>query len=168
MAGAVSGLGAQVVWAPRHIERAEAVCAAAAKAGLRAVRRSQGGSLQDADVLVLDTFGELAQVYSVADVVVVGGGFDRLGGQNILQPLAHAKPVVHGPHMQNFRDVTEAAAAAGATLVAADPEGLREALTRLLADQDRRRAMGQAAQALIQASTGAAERTADAVLADRV
>jgi 3-deoxy-D-manno-octulosonic-acid transferase len=163
VAQAIAGLGAQVVWAPRHIERAEAVCKAVGAVGLRSARRSQEGSLAEADVLVLDTFGELAQVYSVADVAVVGGGFDRLGGQNVLQPLAHGKPVVHGPHMQNFRDVAESAAAVGATVVAGTADELAQALKALLADSARRAEMGDAARRLVAESTGASQRYADAI-----
>jgi 3-deoxy-D-manno-octulosonic-acid transferase len=164
VAEALRGLRAQTVWAPRHLERAEAVCGAVRAVGLRPALRSQGGSLAEADVLVLDTYGELAQAYVVADVAVVGGGFDRLGGQNILQPLAHGKPVVHGPHIQNFRDVATAAAAVGATVVARSAEELAQALSGLVFDKARRDRMGAAARDMVARSAGAARRCADAIL----
>lgn len=159
---ALRALRAQTVWAPRHLERAEAVCEAVRAAGLRVTRRSQGGTLAEADVLVLDTYGELAQVYSIADVAIVGGGFDRLGGQNILQPLAHGKPVIHGPHMENFRDVAEAATEA--TAVASSPEELSSLVSGLLQDTARREAMGLAARKLVAQNAGASQRYAAAIL----
>ncbi|MCW5938446.1 MAG: 3-deoxy-D-manno-octulosonic acid transferase [Fimbriimonadaceae bacterium] len=159
---ALRGLQAQTVWAPRHLERAEAVGEMAQAAGLRVARRSEGGTLAGADVLVLDTYGELAQVYSIADVAIIGGGFDRLGGQNILQPLAHGTPVVHGPHMENFRDVAKAATEA--TVVASSPEELGSLVRGLLDDPARRGAMGLAARELVAQNAGASSRYAAAIL----
>ncbi len=150
--------GARVVWAPRHLERVPAL---AARLGPDAGLRSEGARKR---VTILDTYGELAQVYAVADVVVIGGGFDRLGGQNLIQPLAHGKPVVHGPHMQNFRDATEMAARAGCTVVAHTPAELAEALASLLHDPQRRRTMGDAAQALVRQNVGASDRYAEAIV----
>jgi 3-deoxy-D-manno-octulosonic-acid transferase len=152
------GAGCQVVHAPRHLERAEALAAASGGA-----RRSLG---QTGEYLVLDTYGELDEAYSVADVVIVGGGFANHGGQNILQPLAHGKPVLHGPHMQNFADVARAAADAGATRTCATAAELREALESLLADGEARARMGRAARAFVAAHAGASERYAAAILAE--
>ncbi|MCX7801248.1 MAG: hypothetical protein N2109_13015, partial [Fimbriimonadales bacterium] len=83
--------------------------------------------------------------YALADVVVVGGGFGDYGGQNLLQPLAHGKPVLHGPHMSNFREVADAAERAGATRVCSTARELSEALIELLEDDGLRRSMGEAA-----------------------
>jgi 3-deoxy-D-manno-octulosonic-acid transferase len=150
----------QVVHAPRHLERVPALAAEAERRGARVGRRS----LEEmAPYLLLDTYGELGFVYSVADVVIVGGGFDRLGGQNLVQPLAHGKPVLHGPNMQNFRDAAESAVAAGASLVCATPEELAANLERLLGDPEERRTRGEAAKALVQASLGASRRYAEAI-----
>lgn len=122
--------------------------------------RSKG---ETGDYLILDTFGELAGVYSTADVVVVGGGFSNLGGQNILQPLAHGKPVLHGPHMANFQDVAQGAAESGATRVCADAESLAAAIDQLLADERLRARMGQAARDYVASNLGAAKRYAEAI-----
>ncbi|MCW5936559.1 MAG: hypothetical protein KIT11_04550 [Fimbriimonadaceae bacterium] len=153
---------ARVVWAPRHIERAGHV-----EACLRVVADRHGGEVrrrsaaETGKYLVLDTYGELARLYAVGDVVVVGGGFDRLGGQNILQPLAHGKPVVHGPHMGNFRDVSRAALRAGASFVAADSTSLAATLSNLLIDAERRRECGDAGRALVESNLGASEHYAE-------
>jgi len=159
--------GVQVVVAPRHLERSDELATAL---GGRVARRSKG-ERSDGRMLLLDTYGELAEVYTVADVAVVGGGFANLGGQNILQPLAHGKPVLHGPYMQNFRDVAEQAARSGATRVCyagevSEKEGaqtLAAALRQLLADEAERHRMSGAAATLVLENVGASRRYAQAI-----
>ena len=148
-----------IVYAPRHVERADALVSSL---GATFGKRSAGFK---GSHVILDTYGELAKVYCVADVVIIGGGFDNQGGQNLLQPLAHGKPVLHGTHMQNFRDTTAMALAAGASLQCDTPENLAAALRRLLADPSAREKMGAAARQLIQANLGASNRYADALIA---
>lgn len=165
---AVREIGPERAWfvhAPRHLERADALAELAASVcGRDAVaRRSRGESGR---YLILDTYGELAKVYAVADVVVIGGGFANLGGQNLVQALAHGKPVVHGPHMHNFREVAEMAARAGATEIAATASELAAAVTRLLDDPARRAKMGEAAAELVKSGAGAAKRYAEAIAAE--
>ena len=148
----------QVVHAPRHIERAEAI----AQKVPGATRRSRG---ERGVYTILDTYGELADVYGAADVAIVGGGFGEYGGQNILQPLAKGVPTLHGPHMGNFRDVARIAGKAGATRVCATSEELAQALRDLLANEPARREMGVRAAAMFEAHAGAADRYADAIVA---
>lgn len=151
----------RLVWAPRHMERADAIAGAVSKVFGSVAQRSQK---ETGRVLLLDTYGELSQVYAVADVVVVGGGFDNLGGQNIIQPLAHGKPVIHGEWMQNFRDIAEMARRAGATNEASNPSELRSELAELLGDSKMRTEMGAAAKALVQAQVGASRRYAERIV----
>jgi len=152
----------QVIHAPRHLERAEPLAAVVAERFGTAARRSQDES---GPYLILDTYGELNHVYSVADIVVIGGGFDDLGGQNLIQPLAHGKPVLHGPYMQNFRDSSEMARAAGATLVCRDAKELSEGIRDLLDHPSKRQSMGVAASELVQKNLGASDRYAEAIAA---
>lgn len=150
-----------VIHAPRHLERVPAlVSQSAERLGVKPALRSQGDRAQ---YMVLDTYGELGGLYPAADVVVIGGGFDDLGGQNIIQPLAAGKPVIHGPHMQNFRSAADEAGKAGATMVAADSAELRAALALLLGDAAKRAAMGSAAAALVRQHVGAAQRYAEVI-----
>lgn len=150
----------QVIHAPRHLERAEPLAEEVERRFGAVARRSMG---QSGGYLILDTYGELNSIYAVADLVVIGGGFEDLGGQNLIQPLAHGKPVLHGPHMQNFRDSAEMALGVGATMVCRDTQELSDALTSLLGDAGRRFSMGNAAAELVKANLGASERYASAI-----
>jgi 3-deoxy-D-manno-octulosonic-acid transferase len=150
-----------VVHAPRHLERvpdlAKAVRAQFGSVALRS--KGEGGPY-----IVLDTYGELSRVYSVADIVVIGGGFESLGGQSIFQPLAHGKPVIHGPHMHNFRDVAAAAHAAGATRVVTTASELSKALDELIRNPAQAEEMGAAAKKFISENLGASRRYAEAII----
>lgn len=154
----------RMIVAPRHLERAGELVHRSVGQGLRTVRRTEMvGESGDYQVLALDTFGELAWVYGVATVAVVGGGFADLGGQNILQPLAHGKPTIFGPHMQNFRDVAAAAMEAGIGYQVSTPMELAARVTGLLKDPKRLGEIETTAKRMICANTGAAERCADAI-----
>jgi 3-deoxy-D-manno-octulosonic-acid transferase len=152
----------QVIHAPRHLEKADDVLVAACSVGFNVGLRSQK---ERADYLVLDTYGELGAIYSVADVVIVGGGFDTLGGQNIIQPLALGKPVLHGPNMFNFREVAAQSVEAGASRICATPAELEEEIRELLGSTEKRVEMGRAATELVQRNLGASARYA-AVIAE--
>ena len=155
----------QWVVAPRHIERTPELVIAirslgtASTYGLRSKR-------EVADVIVLDTYGELARVYAVADVAVVGGSFEKLGGQNIIQPLAYGKPVLHGAHMGNFRDVAALADRAGASISGFDADDLMTILEGLFEDPARLARMGEAAHRLVVENRGASARMAQAVASE--
>jgi 3-deoxy-D-manno-octulosonic-acid transferase len=94
--------GLQLVVAPRYVERAGKIVDIAAAAGLTTRLRSAGPATPPAQVVVLDTIGELAAAYRIATLAFVGGSFVRRGGQNILEPAGQGKPVLFGPHMQSF------------------------------------------------------------------
>src|SRR5919204_240605 len=99
--------GLALVVAPRHPERVDEVIALINARGFRTVRRSAlpGGRMPGA-VVVVDTVGELAQMYAVAEVVFVGGSLVPRGGHNVLEPAQREKPVLFGPHTENFREAT--------------------------------------------------------------
>jgi 3-deoxy-D-manno-octulosonic-acid transferase len=108
---------------------------------------------------VLDTIGELAQVYQVATVVFVGGSLVDAGGHNILEPAVFGKPIVFGPHMHNFAEIARAFIEnRGAIQVRADAE-LENVLVELLSDPVKRAGLGAAARALVEANRGARART---------
>ncbi len=141
--------------APRHVERAVEVARLAAERGWRTARRSETAGAP-AEVLVLDTMGELAGLYALADMVFVGGSLAPIGGHDILQPLIQGKPTFFGPHMHNQQDLTHLALAAGAAVQVADAAELAEMVLRVLREPalgDRLRAAGRE---LLSANQGAA------------
>ncbi len=108
--------------------------------------------------------GELEQVYALADVVFVGGSLVAHGGQNVLEPAALGKPVVHGPNLWNFAQEEALLAKAGASRRVEDPAGLERALAALLADEGARTRMARAGIAAVQAQKGATDVTCRALL----
>jgi 3-deoxy-D-manno-octulosonic-acid transferase len=94
--------------------------------------------------VVLDTLGELAQLYGVASVVFVGGSLVPVGGHNMLEAALRRKPVLFGPHTENFREAAALLLDAGAAAIVQDADDLAVALQRLLADPALRAKMGDA------------------------
>jgi len=147
---------------PEHFAEAETL---SKQAGFRTERRS-ALTIDDeirADVVVLDTIGELAQIYQVATAVFVGGSLVNIGGHNILEPAVFGKPIVFGPHMQNFAEITEAFLASRAAVQVRSGRELEDVLIRLLADAAERERLGEAARALVEANRGARERSLGAI-----
>jgi len=157
--------GARVVIAPRHPERFAAVADLVTRAGLACARRTQlpEGGWQGGDVLVLDTLGELAQVYPLATVVFVGGSLERAGGHNVLEPAVAGKAIIVGPHMENFREIAAEFLAEDALVQVRDAAGLTDAVLRLCADAAARDALGARARGIVARNRGALDRTVDAL-----
>lgn len=152
-----------LVVAPRHAPRFGPVSEIAASRGLRVARRSRGESVQEADVLLLDTLGELASVYAEADYAFVGGSLASWGGHNIIEPASWGKPVLFGPHMQNFADVARIFLDAGAAIQVRDEEELESALRDLLDDRERCEELSKKARAVVAENRGASNRTVSAL-----
>jgi 3-deoxy-D-manno-octulosonic-acid transferase len=152
---------AMLVLAPRHPERFGEVERLARDAGFATMRRSELpiDAEPRAEVIVLDSIGELAQLYQLATVVFVGGSLADHGGHNILEPAIFGKPIVFGPHMQNFREIADAFVANGAAVQVQSERELEDTLLALLTDPVRRARLGAAARALVEANRGAKEKT---------
>jgi len=116
-----------------------------------------------ADVVVLDSIGELASIYQIATIAFVGGSLVPVGGHNILEPAVHGRPVVFGPYMSNFAEIAEMFLASGAAVQVASESDLESMLIALTTDPVRRAALGAAARALVDANRGATARTLDVV-----
>jgi len=156
---------ALLVLAPRHVERFDEALGLARGEGFSTARRSDlsiDGEPR-ADVVVLDTIGELAQVYQLATVAFVGGSLVETGGHNILEPAVFGRPIVFGPHMTNFAEIAAEFLSQDAAVQVPSPRHLEEALVALLTDPVRRARLGAAARALVDANRGARDRTLEAI-----
>ena len=156
-----AGNHALLVIAPRHPERFAEVERLAVEHGFSTARRSQLPIDADprVDVVVLDTLGELAQLYQLATAVFVGGSLADYGGHNILEPAVFGKPIVFGSHMQNFKEIAETFLANGAAVQVHSDRELDDAMRALVMDPVRRARLGAAARALVEANRGAKDKT---------
>jgi 3-deoxy-D-manno-octulosonic-acid transferase len=152
---------ALAILAPRHPERFREVERLAREAGFVTAMRSELpiDAEPRADLVVLDSMGELAQVYQLATAVFVGGSLVDHGGHNILEPAAFGKGILFGPYMRNFQDIAEAFLTNGAAVQVKSEAELQEALLSLLTDPVRRARLGAAARALVEANRGAKDKT---------
>ncbi|CAM3669265.1 3-deoxy-D-manno-octulosonic acid transferase [Pseudomonas reidholzensis] len=149
---------ALLILVPRHPERFDAVQALCAEQ-FATVRRSTGQAVStETRVLLGDTMGELLFLYALADIAFVGGSLVPTGGHNPLEPAALALPVIMGPHVFNFLEISAMLREAGALQSVDDAEGLALAVQRLIElPQDARR-VGEAGRAVMQANQGALQR----------
>ena len=163
-AAIIENPGLTLVLAPRHPERAEEVIALITSRGFRSVRRSAlPGGRTARTVIVVDTVGELAQMYSLAEVVFVGGSLVPRGGHNVLEAALRRKPVLVGPHTDNFREAASLLTTSGGAVLVNDEASLSAELRRLLADPALAARRGQAGYEAVAAHHGAVRHTLDLV-----
>ncbi len=155
-----------LVLAPRHPERFAAVAVLVERSGAPWVRRSawpaHPEALAPGAIVLLDSIGELASVYSLASVAFVGGSLVPAGGHNPLEPAQFGVPVVMGPHYANFRAITEELRAHGALCIV-QKEELAEALIELLQNRAAAEAMGARAREVFNRAAGATARCVEAI-----
>ncbi len=163
---------ALLMLAPRRPDRFGVAAEIVEAGGWRVARRSQidtsgrGAALdENADVLVLDSIGELAGLYSLADAVFVGGSLVPAGGHNILEPAWFSRPPVFGKWMENFRDMADQFLAARAGVQVDNGSQLGKVWVQLIEDPALRDRMGKAARELSERNRGATERCLDRIAA---
>lgn len=155
---------ALLVLVPRHPERFARTAQLAQQAGLSVSLRSTGLSCPgDTQCFVVDSMGELQQFYATCDVAFVGGSLEAVGGHNVLEPAALAKPVLFGPHTANFADITQQLLDCGGAVRVADTEELEGAVRRLFTEPELRDRMGRAGQDLVRSGQGAVARTLEII-----
>jgi 3-deoxy-D-manno-octulosonic-acid transferase len=156
-----------LILVPRHPDRCRAVGELLDFRNLSYVRRSELETvplpMASDGVLLVDTVGELLQFYAAADLVFVGGSLVPVGGHNVLEAALLKKPVLFGPHMHNFKEISRLLVEAGGGLEVAGGEGLHRTAGQLLADPERCRVMGAKGHALLQENRGATARTLQAI-----
>ncbi|HJP00268.1 MAG TPA: glycosyltransferase N-terminal domain-containing protein [Planctomycetota bacterium] len=157
----------RLILVPRHPGRARVVAEAFAALGLAPQRLTalrDGRERPDPTrPVIVDTIGDLEGIYSLADLVFVGGSLVPHGGQNMLEPAAGGRATLYGPHVDNFRQEAELLESAGASVRLAGPEELGAVLRELMDDGARRERMSRAGMAAVATQTGASLRTLDAL-----
>jgi 3-deoxy-D-manno-octulosonic-acid transferase len=156
-----------LIIAPRHPERMPDVELLCRNEGFKTVRRTQLAIDAEprADIVILDSIGELATIYQLATVAFVGGSLVPTGGHNILEPAVFGKPIVFGPHMENFAEIAQAFLANIAGVQVRNERELDEVLIDLMSDPVRRARLGAAARALVEANRGAKDKSLVALAA---
>lgn len=157
----------KLVLAPRHPERFAAVETLLRSSGIKYIKRSDmkegssGGEIYDVRVVLLDTVGELTSVYGAADIAVIGKSFKGIGGQNPLEPAWWGRPVICGPHMENFPFIKDfyLEGAAFETL----PSQLSGRIRGLLQNPEKAQAAGKRAKELLDMHSGAVDRAMDII-----
>jgi 3-deoxy-D-manno-octulosonic-acid transferase len=161
-----AGGNALLILAARHPERFGEVEKLCQREGLATARRSDLpiDAEPKVDAVILDTIGELAQLYQIATAVFVGGSLVPSGGHNILEPAVHGRPIIFGPHMDNFAEIARVFLAQGAAIQVRTPRELEDVVVSLIGDPVRRAKLGAAARALVDANRGAKDKTLDALI----
>jgi 3-deoxy-D-manno-octulosonic-acid transferase len=160
-----------LVLAPRHPERFNAVAALLARSELNWQRRSHWQPYQpappeqlgDTHILLLDSIGELADVYRLAYLAFVGGSLVPAGGHNPLEPAQFGIPILIGPSFENFRGIVEPMLAAGGIRIVDSQEHLKSSMAELLTYPERAKQMGHQARLVFESQAGATERTVKAI-----
>ncbi len=159
-----------LVLVPRHVERCPQILECAGRHHLKVVTRRDSQrtpATTPPDVLLVDTTGELQHLYAMATVIFVGKSLDAGGGQNPIEPAAHGRAVIVGPHMQNFKETVGDLLAAEAIVRVNNPSELEEQLVALLRDSGKREQLGKRAAAAVERYRGALRRTAQTLPAPR-
>jgi 3-deoxy-D-manno-octulosonic-acid transferase len=156
----------RLILVPRHKERFEEVAAIVRSRGLPLLRRNETASPNGdaSQVLLLDTLGELAACWGLADVAFVGGSISRRGGQNMLEPAAYGAAVLFGPNTFHFRHAVEMLLLRDAAKVVHSGDELAATVLLLLANENLRRAMGRRARDLVLSQRGATDRVMHSIL----
>jgi 3-deoxy-D-manno-octulosonic-acid transferase len=154
---------AVIILAPRHPERFNTVATLMAQMNIRFWRRSLwNGEPVSSGVFLVDTIGELAALYALADIAFVGGSLVPRGGHNIIEPALHGAPIVVGNHTENFRDIVGLFQSRDAVRVVGAAE-MPLVFMELLENTADRAVLGRHAIETISSQTGATERTAQAL-----
>ena len=153
----------RLIIAPRHIERTKEIENLVKRANFTPVRISQTNhelrtTNHDNSVFILDTMGRLSQLYSIATLVFMGGSLIRKGGQNILEPAVLEKPIVFGPNMFNFADITRLFLNRHAACMVKDKEELLEISRNILSDTKLRESLAENAREAVEESLGASRK----------
>ncbi|MBN1356863.1 tetraacyldisaccharide 4'-kinase [bacterium] len=157
----------KLVLVPRHLDRLDSIRVLLNDMNLEYRLHSESSPARDSrnpDILLVDKMGELTRFYALADIAFVGGSLVDIGGHNVLEPAIAGKPVLFGPHTQNFRSAVDQLLSRSAGIEVADAGDLLETLRGLLADPERCRELGSRAREVVRENSGAVIRATDLIL----
>ena len=152
-------IDALLVIIPRHPERFNAVYKLAKNANLNVIRRSENQSAQNAQILLGDSMDETMSYFGSADIVFMGGSLSNTGGHNMLEPAAFAKPIIFGPNIFNFTEISSDLLKQNAAIQIQNVGGLFEKITGLLNDEKQCKVLGNNAQQYLYSKQGAVKNT---------
>ena len=148
-----------LVLVPRHPERFSRVESLCRRRGFRTATRSENPqSLADVDVFIGDTMGELPLLYAASDVAFVGGSLIEIGGHNMLEPAALGVPVMFGPHVFNFAEISRRLCEGNAAVQVTNSAELGQQVIRYLGDANLRHAVGQNGRDFVDRNRGAGDK----------
>jgi 3-deoxy-D-manno-octulosonic-acid transferase len=159
--------GIKLILAPRHPERFNETADLIEKRGLSYIRRSSLNGKEitgrsDADIILLDTIGELSRVFSRASVAFIGGSLISRGGHNVMEPAYWSKPIIFGPHMNNFPIAGEFLKRSAAVEVR-DSKDIAETVLTLLRDNKKAAELGRNARSIVDKNTGAVKKAIELI-----
>lgn len=145
-----------LILAPRHPDRFQKVLALCQQHTFNVSRRSEQTDLtENTDILLVDTIGELQMIYAAADIAFVGGSLVPVGGHNIIEPAALGLPILTGPNLHNFTEISRLLQNAGAAQIVTDANSIADAVIALCSARELREKIGKRAQETIEANRGA-------------
>ncbi|MEH6502868.1 MAG: lipid IV(A) 3-deoxy-D-manno-octulosonic acid transferase [Cycloclasticus sp.] len=154
-----------LVLVPRHPERFDGVAKLCEKKGFTVTRRSEQKSTSvNTDVFLLDTLGELKLYYATVDIAFVGGSLVPTGGHNMLEPAALSVPVLFGPHVHNFTEISERLLSKRAAIRVIDEQALAQEVIQLLQHSEKRDQMGSAGHSFVEHNRGAVNKIAKRII----
>ena len=155
----------KLILAPRHLKRLKKIEELLHFKNLFFVRKSKIRKVKKSfAIIILDTMGELSQIYSVADVAFVGGSLVPQGGHNLLEPARFSVPVLFGPYMENFKAIAQTLLDFSGGIQVKDEKELSEKILELLADEEKRKNLGRNAQRAIREKSGGSLQVAEIIL----
>ena len=159
-----SKFNALLIIVPRHPERFNEVFSMANETGLNVKRRSLGGHCeQDTDILIGDSMGEMTSYLNISDIAFIGGSLTNNGGQNMLEAASLSKPIIFGPSVFNFEEISKRLLDDGSAIQVRNAEELMKTISELLLDDEKRRLIGESAKTTFENNRGATTKIFNAI-----
>ena len=156
-------INALLVIIPRHPERFNEVYKLAQKHQLNIVKRSSNKSCKDCDILLGDSMGEMMSYFEVADIVFMGGSLNNTGGHNMLEPAALSKPILFGPNVFNFAEISSDLLEQNGAIQVSNADDLFKSIAVLLTDTKTAKTLGNNANQYFQSKQGAVNKLIEQV-----